>query len=395
MLLPDRLDLGDMQKPKAFLPFSPPVFGPEVRAAVDDVLSSGWVGTGQITSQFEKEFATYLDAEGHCAAVSSCTSGLFLGMKALGIQAGDEVISTNMTFVSTINSIIHTGATPVLVDVDSDNMNIDPDSVRQAITPKTRAILAVHYAGAPCDMLSLRGIADEFGLFLIEDCAHAIETMLDGKHAGTFGDFSAFSFYATKNIAIGEGGMVFSRSQELIDKVASLSLHGLSRGAWARFSVSGKRTYSVSDIGYKANMTDMQAVIGLVQLRQIEANRQRRREIWEYYGREIQSLRLEPLAWTPTAGKEHAMHLFLASLPEQIDRDAWVQEKGDQAGVAFGIHYRAVSRYPIYEQFARFNRGKLPISEMWGEQCISLSLSPGMSDSHVSRVVEALEDLRW
>src|SRR6266849_5475498 len=236
---------------------------------IDEVvrcLESGWIGTGSRVARFEKEFAQY-KSQPFAAAVSSCTAAMHLSVLAAGIGQGDEVITTPMTFCATVNAIVHAGATPVLADVDPLTMNIDPAEVEARITPKTKAILPVHFAGRSCDMEALTDIAERHRLKIIEDCAHAIETEYRGKKAGTFGDFGCFSFYVTKNVATGEGGMVVARRPEDASRIKVLALHGMSHDAWKRFGDEGFKHYQVVECGFKYNMMDIQAAIGLHQLR--------------------------------------------------------------------------------------------------------------------------------
>lgn len=324
------------------------------------------------------------------AAVSSCTSGLFLVLKALGIGPGHEVITTAMTFVSTVNSILHCGARPVLVDIDPITGNIDIDQIVDKITPATKALLPVHYGGYPCDMKRIMEVANSKGLYVIEDCAHSVEGKWAGEPTGTFGDAGVYSFYATKNIAIGEGGMVVSKDAPLAQSVATLSLHGLTRGAWSRFSVSGKRTYDVEVVGYKANFTDLQAAIGLSQLAEIEENYRRRKQIWDRYSEALSSLglRLPQLPGEP--GSRHALHLFIVGLPRRVDRDKFVEKLGAKYQLAFGVHYKAIHQFDLYRRLLRIETGQFPIADSWGKSCLSLSLSAGMTDDHVERVIDAL-----
>ena len=237
-----------MENPK--LSFSPPSYTTQESDALAECIERGWTGTGPKTNQFENEFRLYKGSE-YAAAFSSCTSALFLSLKALGISQGDEVITSAMTFCSTVNVIIHCGAQPVLCDVDPISKNITAQAIDELITPKTKAIVVVHYAGYPCDMDEIMDLVKKYQLYLIEDCAHAIESKYKGTHCGTFGEVGCFSFYATKNIAIGEGGMAISRHQSLMSKMARLGLHGLSRDAWRRFESSNRKQYDVVELGYK------------------------------------------------------------------------------------------------------------------------------------------------
>lgn len=265
-----------------FLVFGSPLIEEAEIAEVVDSLKSGWLGTGPKVARFEKEFAAY--KKSCCAlALNSCTAALHLCLVALNMAPGDEVITTPLTFCATANAIIHAGGVPVLADVDPATMNLDPAKVRAAITPRTRAILPVHFAGRACDMDGLCGLAEEFGLVLIEDCAHAIETEYHGRPAGTFGQFGCFSFYVTKNVVTGEGGMVLAKDEAMAGRIKTLGLHGMSADAWKRFSDEGYKHYLVTEAGFKYNMMDIQAAIGLHQLARVEENWKRRSAIWAAY----------------------------------------------------------------------------------------------------------------
>ncbi|MHC4767935.1 MAG: DegT/DnrJ/EryC1/StrS family aminotransferase, partial [Planctomycetota bacterium] len=265
-----------------FLVFGAPAIGEDEIDEVIDSLRSGWLGTGPKVAQLEEDFAAYQCAP-HAVAVSSCTAALHLGILVAGLEPGDEVITTPLTFCATANAIIHAGATPLLADVDPRTMNIDPAAIEAAITPRTRAIIPVHFAGRPCDVAAIRDLATRHELVVIEDCAHAIETRYNGDAAGTFGDFGCFSFYVTKNVTTGEGGMILARSAEDAARLRTLALHGLSADAWRRFSDDGFKHYYVTEPGFKYNMMDLQAAIGIHQLRRVEANWRRRGEIWARY----------------------------------------------------------------------------------------------------------------
>lgn len=371
------------------LPFSPPRISEAAVSAVTATLRSGWIGTGPLAKEFESKFAEYVGAN-HAAAVSSCTSGLFLTLKALGVGPGDEVITTSMTFCSTVNSILHCGATPILVDVDPVSGNIDLGQVEANIGPKTVGILPVHYAGYPVDMVKLMEIATRHNLLVVEDCAHAIETEIDSLHAGTFGNAGVFSFYATKNISIGEGGMVVSNDEALISRVAQLSLHGLSRGAWKRFSQGEKRTYDVEEIGYKANFTDVQAAIGLAQLDELEQNYRHRKNLWAQYIDGLLDLEVRlPTVPSDVIGR-HALHLFVINLGGDTNRNELVESFSSQHGLALGVHYQAISQFQIYRDILDLRINSFPIAEAWGSSCVSLSMSAGTSTEHAQKIIDAL-----
>jgi dTDP-4-amino-4,6-dideoxygalactose transaminase len=306
------------------------VFGaPDLgQAEIDEVvatLRSGWIGTGPRVARLEREFAAYKGAAS-AVALNSCTSALHLAMIAAGVGPGDEVITTPLTFCATANAILHAGATPVLADVDPHTMNLDPEEVARRITPGTRAIVPVHFAGRPCAMDELLEIARVHDLLVIEDCAHAIETEYRGRAAGTLGDFGCFSFYVTKNMTTGEGGMVLGKQPEALDRIKMLALHGLSRDALKRFGDDGYRHYQVVDCGFKCNMTDLQAAIGIHQLARLENSREMRRAIWERYQDAFADLPLTLPA--PVAAHErHSYHLYTVLVDEAragIDRDAFL-----------------------------------------------------------------------
>src|ERR1019366_8678979 len=260
------------------------VFGQPVieEAEIEEVVKSlraAWLGTGPKVAEFERLVAEYKCVK-HAVAVNSCTAGLHLSCVALGLQPGDEVIVPAMTFCATINAVIHAGATPVLVDVESNSFNIDPEQVRRRISARTKAIIPVHFAGRACDMDSITSLAQEYNLKIIGDCAHAIETEYQGQKAGTIGDCGVLSFYSTKNIVTGEGGMLLTNSPEIAARVKILALHGMSQDAWKRFSDDGYKHYEVVEVGFKYNMMDLQAAIGMHQIKRVEKYWQRRLEIW-------------------------------------------------------------------------------------------------------------------
>lgn len=276
----------------------------EMRAALD----SAWIGTGPRVAKFEQAFRDYIGAE-HAIAVNSCTAALHLSMVAAGVGPGDEVLTTPMTFCATINAIIHTGATPVLVDVDPQTMILNPDNLEASLSEKTKAILPVHFAGRPADVDALQAIAARHGLLLIEDAAHAIETRIRGRKVGAIGDFTCFSFYATKNITTGEGGMVTTNNEALAAQIKIMALHGMSKDAWMRYSDDGYRHYGVVAAGFKYNMTDMQAALGIHQLARIDDWLKIREAQWARYDEALQDLPLI-LPAPPQPETTHARHLI-------------------------------------------------------------------------------------
>ena len=373
-----------------FLVFGAPAIGDEEIAEVVASLRSGWLGTGPKVARFEADFAAYEDAP-HAVAVSSCTAALHLSMLALEVQPGDEVITTALTFAATVNAIIHAGATPVLVDVDPATMNLDPAAAAAVVGERTRAILPVHFAGRPCDMDALAKLRDDRGLALIEDCAHAIETEYHGRHAGTFGDFGCFSFYVTKNVVTGEGGMVLARREEDAARIKVLALHGMSKDAWKRFSDEGYRHYYVTECGYKYNMTDLQAALGIHQLARVERNWERRRQIWGRYQAELDGLGLG-LPAEPEPGTRHALHLYTVLVDEErcgVARDPFLEAMTAQ-GIGVGVHYLAIPEHPYYRERFGWRPDDYPAARRIGRQTVSLPLSPALNDADVTDVVRAV-----
>lgn len=373
------------------------VFGaPQIaQAEIDEVvavLESGWLGTGPRVAAFERAFAAYKSRDAtHAAAVNSCTAALHLALLASGVGPGDEVITTPLTFCATVNAILHAGATPVLADVDPLTMNLDPAAVAAAITPRTRAILPVHFAGRPCDMDALPALAERHGLQLIEDCAHAIETEWRGRKAGTFGDFGCFSFYVTKNVITGEGGMVLARDERAIGRIKMLALHGMSKDAWHRFGDAGYKHYFVMECGFKYNMTDLQAAIGLHQLARVEANWLRRRALWAHYQSAFADLPVTCPA-EPAHDTRHAHHLYPLLIDADacgITRDAFLDAMTAR-GIGVGVHYLSIPEHPYYQQRFGWRPEQWPQAMRIGRQTVSLPLSPRLTDVDAERVIGAV-----
>jgi dTDP-4-amino-4,6-dideoxygalactose transaminase len=377
---------------EGFLVFGAPDIHDAEIAEVVDTLESGWLGTGPKVAGFERDFAAYKGVPAnHVAAVNSCTAALHVSMIAAGIGPGDEVITTPMTFCATINAIIHAGATPVLADIDPGTLNIDPEGLAQRVTPRTRAILPVHFAGRPCDMDALTAVADQYGLKLIEDAAHAIETEYHGRKAGTFGDFGCFSFYVTKNVATGEGGMVIAREEDDIHRIKTLALHGMTKDAWHRFGDKGFRHYRVVEVGFKYNMMDLQASIGLHQLARVEHNWLRRREIWNTYQQAFADLPVGLPAY-PERETRHAYHLYTLMIDESacgIHRDELLDAM-TRARIGVGVHYLALTDHPFYQERFGWRPEQFPHATKVGRQTMTLPLSPRLTNGDIHRVIEAL-----
>lgn len=372
-----------------FLVFGQPSLDEEEVAALTDVIRSKWIGLGPRVHAFEQAFAERR-GHAHAIAVNSCTAALHLATAALGFGPGDEVITTAMTFCASVNAIIHAGATPVLADCDPRTLNIDPATIEARITPRTRALLVVHFAGRPCDMAAIRAIADRHELRIIEDCAHAIETEIGGTFAGRHGDIGCFSFYATKNMTTGEGGMIVTQDDALAERLRVISLHGLSRDAWKRFADGGYLHYDVVSAGFKYNMTDLAAALGLVQLGKLEAGAARRRAIWAQYDAAFADLPCD-LPLPPEPGTTHARHLYTPLL--RLDaitcsRDD-VLDAMTAEGIGVGVHYLAIPRFSYYRDRFGWSDATAPVAWDIGERTISLPLMAGLGDDDVSDVIAA------
>ncbi|MFH1912879.1 MAG: DegT/DnrJ/EryC1/StrS family aminotransferase [Pseudomonadota bacterium] len=361
---------------------------------IDEVVASmeaGWLGTGPKVARFERDFSAYVGTP-HAAACNSCTAALHLALVALGLKPGDEVITTPLTFCASVNAIIHAGCTPVLADIDPRTQNIDPARIREKITSRTRAILPVHFAGRSCDMDAIMAIAAEHSLKVVEDCAHAIETTWQGRHAGTFGDFGCFSFYVTKNVCTGEGGMVVAADENAIRHVKVLGLHGMSADAWKRFSDEGYKHYQVVEAGFKYNMMDIQAAIGIHQLKRVEDYFERRCEIWDMYRDALAHLPLT-LPAPEEPGTRHARHLYTIL----VDAAACGVERDDflvritREGIGVGVHYMSIPEQPYYRERFGWTLDDTPHAVRIGRQTVSLPLSAKLTDGDVADVVEAVK----
>ena len=373
------------------------IFGaPDIHSdEIDEVvatLKSGWIGTGPKVAQFENEFADLKGiAHDQVAAVNSCTAALHISMIAANLKPGDEVLTTAMTFCATANAIIHSGATPVLVDIDPDTLNIDSAQLEQHISAKTRAIVPVHFAGRPCDMDTIMAVAAKHELVVIEDCAHAIETQWRGQQAGTFGEFGCFSFYVTKNVVTGEGGMVLARSPDMIDRIKILALHGMSKDAWRRFGDDGYKHYAVVEAGFKYNTMDLQAALGIHQLRRIEENWLRRRDIWQTYQQAFANLPVG-CPMEPEEHMRHAYHLYTLAIDERtcgMSRDDFIGRLSD-AGIGVGVHYRSLAQQPYYQDEYGWRPQDYPMSTAFGDNTVSLPLGPKLQDAEVDRIIETV-----
>ncbi len=379
-----------VRKRSTFLVFGQPLIEEAERREVLDSMDKAWLGTGPKVARFERDFASYKGVPA-AAALNSCTAALHLACLALDLKRGDEVVTTPMTFCATVNAILHAGGTPVLADVDPATMNLDPEAVARVLTPRTRAILPVHFAGRACDMDALMDLAARHGLAVIEDCAHAIETEHRGRKAGTMGDFGCFSFYSTKNVVTGEGGMVIAKSPAHLDRIRVLGLHGMSKDAWKRFSDEGFKHYDVVAAGFKYNMMDLQAAIGIHQLSRVEAWWKRRAAIWERYQLAFAALPVGiPAPVEPDT--RHAYHLYTILVDETragIGRDAFLDGMTRQ-NIGVGVHYRSIADHPYYQQALGFRPEMTPHARSIGRRTVSLPISPKLTDEDVEDVIQAV-----
>ncbi|MCK4306033.1 MAG: DegT/DnrJ/EryC1/StrS family aminotransferase [Candidatus Eisenbacteria sp.] len=373
-----------------YLIFGKPDIREEEIREVEATIRSGWLGTGPRVAAFEKAFCEYVGSR-YAMALNSCTAGLHLSMIAIGVKPGDEVITCPMTFASTANVITHLGATPVFADCDRETLCIDAERASEKMTQRTRALLPVHFAGRTADMTALQALARDRKLRIVEDAAHAIEAAHQGRKIGSISDCTVFSFYVTKNVITGEGGMVSTDDPQIADWIKVAGLHGLSRDAWKRYSDEGFRHYEVTFPGFKYNMTDMQAALGIHQLARVEANLKRRDEIWRRYTEGLSDLPLR-IPPEPAQGDRHARHLFIILLDLdqlRISRDQVLQALHAE-GIGTGVHYRALHLHPYYRERYGYGEGDFPNAEWVGERTLSLPLSPGLSNRDVEDVILAV-----
>jgi dTDP-4-amino-4,6-dideoxygalactose transaminase len=376
-----------------FLPFSLPTIDETEIAEVTESLQSGWITTGPKTEEFARRFAAKCGVE-YAVPVNSCTAAMHLALVALGVGPGDEVITSPLTFCSTANVIVHTGATPVFADIDAETLNIDPAEIKKRVTAKTKVILPVHYAGHPAALDSIKEIAGERGIKVVEDAAHAPFAEYKGTVLGAIGDATCFSFYATKNITTAEGGMLTTNDKALYEKASALSLHGLSKDAWDRYSEKGSWYYEVVYPGYKYNMFDIQAALGLRQLDKYEALQARRDAIAAAYHAAFAG---HPAVIVPVARDHvrHVWHLYPIRLRYEnldIDRAAFIEEmKARHIGTS--VHFIPVHMHPFYRDTYGFARGDYPAAEDAYDRLVSLPIYPKMTDDDVQDVISAVKGI--
>jgi dTDP-4-amino-4,6-dideoxygalactose transaminase len=378
---------------REFLPFHKPDIGEAEAEAVLDTLRSGWLTTGSKVKQFEADFAKYLGCS-HAVAVNSCTAALHLALEAVGIEQGDEVIVPTMTFTASAEVVLYFKAKPVLVDCLPDTLNIDPDCVERAITAKTKAIIPVHFGGQPCDMDSILEIARRHKLYVIEDAAHALPSNYRGQRVGTIGDITCFSFYATKTITTGEGGMATTQNPEWAARMRMMSLHGISHDAWKRYTKEGSWYYEVLYPGFKYNLTDIAAAIGVEQLKKCDRFWQGRERIAHIYQKALADLQEIQL---PTSREDarHAWHLFVIQLNLErlkITRNEFIEALREQA-IGTSVHFIPLHLHPYYRDRFGYKPEDFPNASAVFDRIVSLPIYPSMTESDVEKVIEAVTNI--
>ena len=376
-----------------YLPFHLPDISEDEIQAVIETLRSGWLTTGPQVKQLEADFAHYVGSR-YAVAVNSCTAALHLALEAAGVTAGDEVILPTMTFAATGEVVRYLQATPVLVDCREDTLNIDPSRLARAVTPRTKAIIPVHFAGHPCEMDPILAIAQDHNLTVIEDGAHALPARYQGRMVGTIGDLTCFSFYATKTITTGEGGMVTTENPEWATRMRMMSLHGISTDAWKRYSAEGSWYYEILAPGYKYNMTDIAASIGIQQLKKCDRFWQQRQRYATLYNDAFSDVR-EIILPPPVEGGQHAWHLYVIQLQlEQlrIDRDAVIALL-KQHHIGTSVHFIPLHLHPYYRENFGYRAADFPIATAVFARTVSLPIYPKMSEDDVIYVAEVVKSI--
>lgn len=382
---------------KEFLPFAKPLIGEDAIADVAESMRSGWVAMGPKTIKFEEDFSKYVGST-WALSVNSATAGLHLALLALDIGPGDEVITTPMTFAATVNTILFVGAKPVLADIDRDTLNIVPEKIEKSINSSTKAIIPVHFAGMPCDMDAIEIIAKKHGLAIIEDAAHALGATYKGKKIGAdkgAARASVFSFHPTKNITTGEGGMICTEDEKMAEKIMILRQNGMSKGAWNRYSAKGSSNYDIFFPGLKYTTTDIQAAIGISQLKQLESFNERRREIVSFYKNELSNLEALSLPKEAPWEHTHSWHIFTPLI--DIDylgftRDEFMS-KMKEKNIGTALHYQALHLFTYFREITGLERGDLPEAEYVSDRIVSLPLFPAMTEQDAIDVVESIKEI--
>jgi perosamine synthetase len=374
------------------IPFHIPSIGEEEISEVVDSLRSGWLTTGPKVKKFEQAFADYVGTRS-AIAVNSCTSALHLALEAIAVKAGDEVVVPAYTFTGTAAVVTHCGARPVLADSRPGGFNVEAASIEPVITPRTRALVVVHFAGEACDMDPILDLAARHGLPVVEDAAHALPTTYKNRMVGTIGDLTAFSFYATKTITTGEGGMLTTAREDWEARIRKMGLHGMSTDAWKRYAPGGSWYYEVEDFGFKYNMTDLSAALGIQQLRRVDEFQKRRQAIAGAYAEALGSLDACIVPRESPYGV-HAWHLFPLQLNLEslrAGRAEFIRELGDR-GVSTSVHFIPLHHHPAYQRAFGYHPGDFPSADLAFSRIVSLPIYPAMSDADVGRVIEAVSD---
>jgi len=375
------------------IPFHRSAVGEEEVQAVSEVIRSGWLTMGAKTIEFEKRFAEYVGAR-HAISVSSGTAALHLTLDACRIKPGDEVLIPTTTFTATGEVVSYFGARPVLVDIDPVTMNIDPTEAKRKITTRTRAIMPVHMTGQPCDLEELHTIAKDHGLVIVEDAAHALPSEYRGRRIGSLSELTAFSFYATKTLTTGEGGMVATDNDDHAARMRTMRLHGISGDAWKRYGRNGSWFYEVMEAGFKYNLTDLQSAIGLVQLDKCDRHKDARARIAALYTDAFQDMGvLEPP--TIKGDRETSWHLYILRLrldQIRIDRNTFIDSLKER-GIGTSVHFIPLHLHPYYQRAFGYRRGEFPVAEREFERCISLPIYPGLTDADVQQVIGSVREI--
>jgi dTDP-4-amino-4,6-dideoxygalactose transaminase len=378
----------------SFISFHRPTIGLEESEAVQHVLQSRWLTTGPVTQQFEREFAAYVGSR-YAVAVNSCTAALHLALDAAGIREGDEVLVPSYTFAATAAVVAHCGARPVLCDSVPGGFNMDPADAERRITDKTRAIIPVHLAGEPCDLTAFQELSEAKSLHMVEDAAHALPASYRGKRIGSISEFTAFSFYATKAITTGEGGMLATNNEDYAKRASIMRLHGIRGDAWKRYTSEGSWYYEVVDAGLKANMPDLLAAIGVAQLKKADAFHQRRQQIAETYLHRLGKMDELEMPPTGNSNKTHSWHLFILRLRPsmlEINRSEMIRQL-KECGIGTSVHFIPLHLHPYYQQTFGYSKGDFPQAEDAYSRCVSLPIYPDMSNSEVERVMGTVEGI--
>jgi dTDP-4-amino-4,6-dideoxygalactose transaminase len=375
---------------KDFLPLSRPSMGEKEIQGVVTCLKSGWLTTGPLCQAFEERFCE-LTGSSYALSVSSGTAGMHLMLLGLNIKRGDEIITPSMTFASTLNMITLCGAKPIFVDIHYDTLNINADLIKEKITEKTKVIVPVHFAGAPVDMDKILGIAKKYDLFIIEDAAHGLGTYYKGVHVGGFDHCAIFSFHPLKNITTGEGGMITHHDDHLESRLRLLRFHGIEREAWKRYGRGGNPEYDIHTPGFKYNLTDIQAALGLAQLSRLEKLNSRRRQLADLYRRGLEGVEGLELPGVPAYAHTHAWHLFVIKVLS-MDRERFMQKLSEYQ-IGYGIHFPACHRLSYIQQRYKIKKGELKETERANDKLVSLPLFPDMKKEDVSYVCEAVQEI--